>query len=186
MQKSIIFCALVVTSLLTAQSTWEVDVANSNVNFSISHLLFSKVTGSFAEFDIVATADDDLDDPAFMVSIETASINTNNSKRDKDLKDKDYFDTATYPTITFNSTSYKKTGDKSFVLAGDVTIKGTTKNVELEGKLNDIIPDPQRNKLKAELKFTGVINRKDFNVGSSIIPMGDEVDITINLKMLQQ
>src|SRR5690606_23055595 len=124
--------------------------------------------------------------PAFTVSIATTSIDTDNSKRDKDLKDKDYFDAATYPAIKFKSKPYKKTGGQTFVLGGDLTIKGTTNYVELEGKHNGIIPDPKSKELKARLRFTGVLNRKDFTVCSSISPMGDEVAITINLEMVQQ
>ena len=186
MRKYIVLCALIGSSFLSAQSIWKADVACSNLNFSISHLLISKVAGSFANFDIEATANDDFDNPSFTASIETTSINTDNNNRDKDLRDKDYFDTTTYPNMTFKSTSYKKTGDKTFVLGGDLTIKGTTKQVEFQGKLNDIITDPKSQKLKARLEFSGTIDRKDFNVGSSIIPMGDEVDITINLEMVQQ
>ncbi|MCG2460349.1 YceI family protein [Flavobacteriaceae bacterium F89] len=186
MQKSIIFFALTLSSLLSAQSTWKADTADSNVDFSISHLIFSQVNGSFTKFDIKATADDDFDSPTFTANIATASINTNNSKRDKDLRDEDYFDAATYPTMAFKSTSYKRTGEKTFRLGGNLTIKGTTKHVELEGKLGRITTDPQSRNPRMGLKFTGTINRKDFNVGSSIIPMGDEAAITINLEMVQQ
>lgn len=186
MRKYIILCTMIGYSFLSAQSIWKADVACSSLNFSISHLLFSEVSGSFANFYIEATANENFDTPSFTARIETSSLNTNNNKRDKDLRDKDYFDSTNYPYMDFKSTSYKKTGDKKFVLGGDLTIKGTTKYVELEGKLNDITTDPQSNKLKARFEFSGTIDRKQYNVGSSIIPMGDEATITIHLEMVRQ
>ncbi len=186
MKKSIIACILLVGTTLSAQSTWKADKAHSGINFAISHLLISEVTGNFSEFDIEATATDTFENPTFMVSIPVTSINTANSRRDDDLRSDRFFDVAKFPTMVFKSTSFEKTGEKTFKMTGDLTLHGVTKPVTLEGKLNGIITDQRSQKLKAGLKMSGTVLRKDFEVGGDLAPVGNEVEITINLEMAQQ
>ncbi len=171
---------------MCAQSTWKADNAHSKVGFAITHLMISEVEGHFGEFDITATADEAFSEPDFTVDIKTASIDTDNDKRDNDLKSDHFFDVATYPSISFKSTAIEKTGDKTFKLTGDLTIHGVTKPVTLEGKLNGIITDQRSQKLKAGLKLTGTINRLDFMVGGESPIVGNDVNMTINLEMAQQ
>lgn len=186
MRTRIFLLLLIASCTLSAQSTWQADKAHTNINFAISHLVISEVTGKFADFDITAKADDAFSDPSFTVTIETASIDTNVERRDNDLRSDGFFHVDTYPTISFTSTSYEKTGDQTFVLKGDLTMKGVTKPIELQGKLNGIITDQRSQKLKAGLKFTGIVNRQDFGVGGSMAPIGDEVDVVINMEMSQE
>lgn len=180
-----LLCFIAYTSL-TAQSTWKADKAHSNINFAISHLVISEVTGNFGKFDIEATADEEFSNPNFTVSIKTASINTGNEKRDDHLRSDDFFGVETHPAIEFKTTSFENTGEKTFKLTGDLTMHGVTKPVTLEGKLNGIITDERSKKLKAGLKLTGEVDRKDFEIGGSLAPIGNEVDITINMEMAQQ
>lgn len=186
MKKVLVLTALFVGTLVSAQSSWKADNAHSKVGFAISHLMISEVEGRFGEFDITATADEAFSEPSFAVEIKTASIDTDNEKRDGHLKSDDFFGAETYPSITFKTTAFEKTGEKTFKLTGDLTIHGVTKPVTLEGKLNGIITDQRSQKLKAGLKLTGTIDRKDFGVGSKPFPVGDEVDMTIRLEMAQQ
>ncbi len=187
MKRVTLFWAFLAGSLfLHAQSTWKADGAHTNLNFAISHLVISEVTGHFNEFEITAQADDSFSDPDFMATIQTASVDTGNDRRDGDLKSDRFFDAETYPTMTFKSTSIEHTGEKTFKMTGDLTIHGVTKPVTLDGKLNGIITDQRSQKLKAGLKFTGVINRTEFNVGGAMAPIGDEVVLTINTEMAQQ
>jgi polyisoprenoid-binding protein YceI len=177
---------LIAALAVNAQSTWKADKAHTNMNFAISHLVISEVTGRFNDFEIDAQADDSFGDPEFSVNIQTASIDTQNSRRDDHLKSEDFFAVETFPTITFKSNSIEKTGENTFKLNGDLSMHGVTKPVTLEGKLNGIITDERNQKLKAGLKFTGTLKRSDFNVGGSMVPIGNEVAITINTEMAQQ
>ncbi|PCJ95297.1 MAG: polyisoprenoid-binding protein [Flavobacteriaceae bacterium] len=186
MKKTIFIFLLIGCSTLMAQSTWKVDAGHSNINFSISHLVISEVTGNFGKFDIEAVANDAFSDPTFTVTIETASISTSNERRDGHLKSDDFFAAEAHPTMTFKSNSYKKTGDKTFLLDGDFTIRGNTKPIQLKGKLNGIITDQRSKKLKAGIKLTGTIARKEFGVGGDNAALGDDVEIIINLEMAQQ
>ena len=187
MKKILFILSLAVCSLATAQMTWKSDNAHTNMNFAISHLVISEVTGNFNEFDIEATADESFSNPDFKVTIQTASIDTDNERRDNHLKSEDFFEVEKYPTIEFKTTSIEKTGDNTFKLKGDLTMHGVTKPVTLDGKLNGIITDQRSQKLKAGLKFTGTLNREEFNIGTgTMAPIGDEVSITINTEMAQQ
>lgn len=127
MKKASTLLLLLFTIATFAQSTWKVDKAHSKVSFGVTHLLISEVTGNFGDFDIQATADDAFGNPSFTVDIKTASVNTDNSGRDKHLRSDDFFGVETFPSMTFNTTSVEKTGEKTFNLTGDLTIKDVTK-----------------------------------------------------------
>jgi len=172
--------------VLSAQSTWKADTAHSGVNFAVTHLLISEVTGNFGTFEILATADDDFSNPEFNVTIQATSINTGNERRDGDLRSERFFDVVNFPTLSFKSTGVEKTGENTFKLMGDFTMHGITKAIELNGKLNGIITDRRSQKLKAGLKFTTTLKRSDFGVGGSMAPVSDEVEVSINLEMAQQ
>jgi polyisoprenoid-binding protein YceI len=185
MKKAFFMLSFIACATLTAQSTWKADNAHSKVGFAITHLMISEVEGHFSEFDITATANDAFNEPSFEVEIKTASIDTDNERRNGHLKSDDFFGAETYPSITFKTTAFEKTGEKTFKLTGDLAMHGVTKPVTLEGKLNGIITDQRSKKLKAGLKLTGTINRKDFGIGSKPFPVGDDVEMTINLQMAQ-
>lgn len=186
MKKQFLLLLLASGMAVHAQSTWKADKAHSNMNFTISHLVISEVTGNFNDFEIEAQADDAFSTPSYMVTIQVASIDTGNERRDGDLKSDRFFDAEQFPTIRFKSSSLEKTGENTFKLSGELTMHGVTKPVTLDGKLNGIITDQRSQKLKAGLKFTGTLNRADFNIGGSMAPIGDEVTITINTEMAQQ
>ena len=183
---SVILC-LISFAAISAQTTWKADPAHSNINFSVSHLMISEITGKFGEFDIVATtADDSFSQPSFTVSIPIKSINTGVDRRDDHLKSDDFFAVESHPEMTFTSTAVEKTGENTFKINGDLSLHGITKSVSLEGKLNGIITDERSQKLKAGLKISGTINRQDFEVGMDSPTIGDEVVIVINMEMAQQ
>jgi polyisoprenoid-binding protein YceI len=185
--KKLLFVLFFVACLTaSAQSTWKVDAAHSNINFTVTHLLISEVTGNFGTFEIEAMADDAFSNPTFNVTIESASIDTGNERRDGDLRSEGWFGAEAYPKIEFKSTAVEKTGDKTFKLTGDFTMHGVTKSIELNSKLNGIITDRRSEKLKAGLKFTTTLKRSDFGVGGSMAPVSDDVEININLEMVQQ
>lgn len=185
MKTTLAMLALLTGLTTSAQLTWKVDNAHSKVGFEISHLMISEVDGRFGEFDVTAKANSAFNNPEFEVEIKTASINTDNSKRDQHLKSEDYFAAEAHPTIQFKSKSFERMGSKKFKLMGDLTMHGVTKPVVLEGQLNGVIMDQKAQKLRAGLKLMGTIDRLAFGVGEKSPAMGDEVDMVINLEMLQ-
>lgn len=186
MKKTFFILATMAFGVVSAQSTWKSDRAHSKIGFGITHLMISEVEGQFGDFEITATADDTFNEADFMVNIKTASIDTDNERRDNHLRSADFFEAEKYPAITYKTTSFEKTGDKTFKLMGDLTMHGVTKPVGLEGKINGIITDKRSQKLKAGVKLTGTLNRLEFGVGGETPTLGDEIAMTVNLEMAQQ
>jgi polyisoprenoid-binding protein YceI len=162
-----------------AQTKWVVNKPHAKVGFTVTHLSVSDVDGNFKKFDATLTSSKpDFSDAVFEVSMDVASVNTDNDMRDNDLRSDHYFDAAKYPTITFVSKSITKTGDKTYKLTGNLTIHGITKSVTLDMVLTGAGKNMQNQKPIAGFRITGTINRKDFGVGSVPAAMvGDEVQL---------
>jgi polyisoprenoid-binding protein YceI len=137
MKKSLsLLAALLCGSILTvrADDTYKIDPVHSAISFKVRHF-FSYVNGSFKKFE--GTISVDLDHPeksSVTATIDAASIDTKNDKRDEDLRGTDFFDVAKYPTITFKSKSVKQTGADSGDILGDLTMHGVTKEITLHVK----------------------------------------------------
>src|SRR5947209_3550182 len=112
-------------------STWKFDPAHSSVEFAVKHLMITTVKGRFADVEgEIVLADADIAQSTVTATIKTASINTHTEQRDEHLRSADFLDVANFPEITFEST--RITGDKSeFKLTGNLTIRGTTREITL-------------------------------------------------------
>jgi polyisoprenoid-binding protein YceI len=118
----------------SADETYKIDSVHSSISFKVRHF-FSYVTGDFKKFE--GTIHVDMDHPeksSVSATIDVASIDTKNDKRDEDLRSPDFFEVAKYPTITFKSKSVKKTGAESGDIIGDLTMHGVTKEITLHAK----------------------------------------------------
>jgi polyisoprenoid-binding protein YceI len=188
--------ALAVALLVPASgraATWELDPAHSTIGFAIRHMMISSVRGQFRTFTGKATGDPKTPDKAQIeATIDVASIDTANEKRDGHLKSPDFFDVAKFPTITFKSKSIAAAGAGKAKVTGDLTLHGVTKEVvlEVEGP-TDVIKDPMGN-TRAGAHATTKINRKDFGIaydktmdGGGLM-VGNEVEITIDVEAVQK
>ena len=162
--------------------TYEIDPVHSSVGFGIRHI-FTRIPGSFTQFSGTITIDrDDLQKSSVQTVIETGSVNTANEKRDAHLKSADFFEVARYPTITFKSKSWKKTGDDSYAITGDLTIKDVTREVVLKSKVLGFGPGMMPGTQVTGWEATTQINRRDFGVNGPAMlgkTVGDEVEISI-------
>lgn len=166
MKKLNILAALVLIAGTAFSQTWTVDKAHAKLGFGITHMLLSEVDGSFRNFDATITSSkDDLSDASFELSADVASIDTDNENRDNDLKSDKYFDAAKFPKLSFKSTSFKKVEGNKYKLAGDLTIKGVTKPVNLDVVLAGPIEHPRSKKKMIGLKVSGSFKRTDFGIG---------------------
>lgn len=144
--------------------TYAIDPSHSRIGFVARHAMVSKVRGSFDEFE--GTGFFDAEDPTrshLALTIAAASIDTRNADRDDHLRNGDFFDVANYPTIEFRSTAVDHLGDDRFRISGDLTIKGTTKTVDLDVEYLGTAVDPYGNE-RLGLEGKAVVNRKDFGV----------------------
>jgi polyisoprenoid-binding protein YceI len=172
------------TAASAAVETYQIDPVHSSVGFKIRHFV-SKVPGSFTKFSGTIKVDRDaLENSSVEAVIEVGSVSTFNDKRDADLKSPNYFDAVKFGTITFKSTSWTKTGDNTFDVAGDLTIKGTTKPVVLKVTLDGFGPGMRGAQLSG-WEATTSLNRSDFGVtGPAMMSkvLGEDVAITISIE----
>jgi polyisoprenoid-binding protein YceI len=183
MKKITLLAAILLAgTALFAQTKWKVDRAHAKVGFTVTHMMLSEVDGSFKKFDATLSASkEDFTDGVFEVTIEAASINTDNESRDNDLRSGSYFDVAKYPTITFKSTSVTKVEEKKYKVTGNLTMHGVTKSITLDMVLNGTGNSPMTHKPVAGFKITGAIDRTDFGIGS--VPSGmvsKKIEIRVN------
>lgn len=141
---------------------WVIDPTHSEVGFSVKHMMFTKVNGTFDDVEAsIETEGDSMNNAKINATIQTASINTRNEQRDGHLKSADFFDVENHPTITFNATADEF---KSGKITGDFTMHGVTKPIELDVEFHGTAKDPWGNE-KAAFSFESTINRKDFGLG---------------------
>ena len=169
---------------------WVLDPTHSEITFKVKHLMISNVKGAFKTFD--ASIDgEDFRTSNFNVTIDTGSISTNNDDRDAHLKSPDFFEVEKYPEITFVSTSLKKVDDNEFKLIGDLTIKGTTKEIELDTEFGGFMKDPYGNE-KTGFSINGKLNRKDFGLNWNAaleaggVMVGNEIKVNAEVQFVKQ
>ncbi len=150
---------------MSVQNTkWVLDPQHSELGFKIQHLMISKVSGAFQDFDVlVTTQGNDFDTAEVQFNAAANSIVTNNTERDKHLKNADFFEVQTYPSITFESTKFEKKSKDSFFLWGTLTMKGVTQQVKLDATSSGVITDPWGAE-RAGFSISGKINRKDWGI----------------------
>lgn len=176
----------------TAQTTkWTFDKAHSSIQFDVSHMVISEVTGKFHEYEGTILADkEDFSDAKIDFSIDVKSIDTDNEKRDGHLQSPDFFDVEKYPKITFKSTSIKKVEENQFILTGDFTMHGVTKEITLDVKHGGTITDSYGN-IKAGFKISAVIDRTEFGLkynsvmDAGVLMIGEEVTITCKVELMK-
>ncbi len=170
-------------------ATWTIDPVHSEVGFSARHMMVSKVRGRFTAFSgQIVTGEDPLKSSA-TAEIDLTSINTGQEQRDEHIKSADFFEVETYPTMTFKSTGVR-VEDGEYILDGDLTLKGVTKNVPLRLELNGFGPDPYGG-TRAGFTATGEINRRDFNVNfnaplaSGGVVVSDKIQLQLEIEAVK-
>lgn|SRR5690606_11629856 len=170
-----------------------IDPSHTSVGFTVRHLMVSKVRGSFEK--VSGTVKYDPNEPEKIVidaTIDAASINTGEAKRDEHLRSPDFFDVAKHPTLTFKSKKAKVLGKGKLEVIGDLTIRGVTKEVTLQVEgLDQEIKDPWGN-VRRGATATTRINRKDFGLAwnqvleTGGVVVGEDVDIQIDVELIRQ
>jgi len=195
MKKSVIifstlFFLITVAQPLSARARmWKLDEGHSNFYFSVDHI-FSKVHGQFNDFSAEIEFDpEDLDASRFYFVIKTNSVDTNIAKRDKHLQSAEFFDSAKYPKITFESTKITDSGNGSYEVFGEFTVKGKVYDLTLPLSFSGVKNHPLV-KGKEVIGFNGkmTINRLTFNIGTGkfydLGVVGKTVEIIVTIEAL--
>ncbi|MBS3942350.1 MAG: YceI family protein [Actinobacteria bacterium] len=178
------------TATLPTAGTWVVDASHSSIEAVAKHLVVSKVRGRFSTFEGTIVIADQLENSTVDVTIQAASIDTNDAKRDEHLRSEDFLDVETHPTLTFRSDSVKDAGDGEYVVPGELTIRGVTRPVELEVTYLGLIKDPWGND-KAGFSATTTLDREEFGITWNAaletggVLVGKNLKIEIDLQLAQ-
>jgi polyisoprenoid-binding protein YceI len=192
--KNVFLALAVVLSVFStqAQTTWKVDASHTSLGFSVAHMVIAETEGRFKVYEgTIVTKNEDFTDAQINFSVDVASINTEDAKRDEHLRNSDFFDAPKYPKMTFKSTSFKKVSGKNYVLEGDLTIKGVTKRVKFDVVYNGQVKSPWGTQ-KAGFTAKTVINRTDYGLKYNSVleagglAIGEEVNISLKLEFDKQ
>jgi polyisoprenoid-binding protein YceI len=178
---------------LAANSNWQIDPAHSSAQFSVRHMAISTVRGAFSKVTGSVVFDDkDVSKSTVEVTIDANSVDTRVPDRDNDLRSEKFFDVAHYPSITFKSKRVEQVAPGKLKVTGDLTIRGTTKEVvlDVEGPTAPM-KDPWGNTRNAATATTK-INRQDFGVkwnatlDNGGVVVGDDVSIIIDVELVKK
>lgn len=180
------------TQTSTAVKTFTIDPSHSRLGFTVRHMGFSKVRGSFEQFEgVVRLEPGNLSSLEAQGAAQTSSVTTNDAKRDAHLRSADFFEVEKYPTITFQSTGVRNVSGDSFTLVGDFTLHGVTKTVEFKGEYLGEGKDPWGG-TRVAFEASAKINRKEFGLNwNAVLETGgflvsDEVEIRLEVQAVEQ
>jgi len=167
--------------------TWDIDPVHTEVGFSVRHLMVSKVRGRFTKFEgELVTAGNPLES-SVTATIDLDSIVTGDENRDGHLRSADFFDVANHPVMTWRSTGVRQGGDR-YVVDGELTLHGVTRNVPLDVELNGFIESPMGTRVG--FSATGELSRKDFGIDINMpldgggVVIGDKVSLNLEVEAI--
>lgn len=168
---------------------WVFDAAHTTVGFSVKHMMFSKVRGSFTGVEGTVTGNPvDLTTAAINFQIDATTIHTNNEDRDNHLRSADFFDVENHPHLSFVSTNIVSTGDSTYKITGDMTMKGVTNSVTFEAEYEGTGKNPWGVDVVA-YEVKGKIARADFGLTwnqaleAGGVLVGNDIDFTVNVQL---
>ncbi|MFJ6196860.1 YceI family protein [Micromonospora sp. NPDC092111] len=176
---------------IPAAGTYLLDAAHKRVGFVARHMMVSKVRGEFAEATATITVADDPLQSSVSATIQAASINTAQADRDGHLRGADFLDVEQFPTVEYRSTGVKSRDGNEFVLLGELTIKGVTRQVELEVEFEGVGRTPFGTDV---FGFTAAteIDREDFGLTWNValetggVLVGKKIKIEIEGEAIRQ
>lgn len=172
--------------------SWQIDTAHSQIQFTVRHLMISKVRGSFEKFSGTVALDESTPaNTTVDVQIETGSVNTREPQRDGHLRSPDFFNSEAFPLMTFKSKRVDVVDGHHAKLIGDLTIRDVTREVTLDAEYLGQAKSPWGT-TSAGFTATTKINRKDWNLTwnqaleTGGVLVGEEVEISIELELVKQ
>ena len=175
----------------TSLAPWQIDPAHTEVEFSVRHLMISNVKGRFGKVAGSVVYDQLAKQLASLeVEIETASVDTRVEQRDQHLRSADFFDVEKHPKMTFKGRRIVGDVNDGFRLIGDLTIRGTTREIALDVALEGSGNDPWGNERRG-YSATGKLDRRDFGllwnqaIEAGGVAVGHDVKIVINTELMR-
>lgn len=171
---------------------WSIDAAHSSIQFKVRHLVISTVTGTFTSYRAqISSEGENLSKVNVRFEADVASVSTGQADRDKHLLSEDFFYADKFPHIHFEGVDVTRRSDRSYIMHGNLSIRGVSLPVDLDVEINGIAKDPYGN-TKAGLTIRTRINRKEFGLNFHVLNeagnllVGDEVRIEAEVQLAKQ
>ena len=178
--------AVLPTQAQAAEYVIDTEGQHAFIEWRIQHLGYSWLYGRFNDFEgSFEYEDGELDDASVEVTIDMASLDSNHAERDKHLREKDFFYVKEYPQATFKSTDIESTGEDSFLIIGDLTLRGVTKEIEIEAEKIGEGEDPWGG-YRAGFLGTTTLTLKDFGIDYDLGPAATEAEVTLSVEGIRQ
>lgn len=163
------------------------DPTHAYVSFQYTHLGLSRPILAFDDFTVNVDIDNtDVSKSTISVTIDPKSIQAGSDIWKSHLTSSDWFDVGSHPEITFTSTAVEETGDDTFKVTGDLTVKGTTAPVELDVTLHGAQPHPFNKKPTVGFSAEGQLLRSAFGLGKNAPAVSDEIDLLISVEVTNE
>ncbi|HUO86317.1 MAG TPA: YceI family protein [Thermoanaerobaculia bacterium] len=179
---SLVALSTLLLSVTASADTWTIDTNHSHVGFSVRHLL-TPVPGSFGDFSgLIVYNPENPTTSSVEVTVEAASIDTANQRRDDHLRSADFFDVEQHPTLTFVSKKVAPLGESSLAVTGDLTIRGVTREVTVPIEVLGVLGDKAgfQTEFTVDRKEYGVLWNRALDQGGTLL--GDEVRVVLTIE----
>lgn len=180
------------STIPTTSTRWTLDPGHSAVGFSVRHLMITNVRGEFERFRGEVAYDASHPEATRIVAtIDVGSLNTREARRDADLRSALFFDVENHPEMTFVSRCARAAGDGSLEVTGDLTIRGTTREVTLSVRDIGAAPADMRGNPRMGATASARIKRSDFGMtwnkalDAGGVVVGDVVTITLDVSLVK-
>jgi polyisoprenoid-binding protein YceI len=168
-------------------STWKVDPAHSDIALSVRQLLVTTVSGRFTRYDVTIVTGEDPLGSSVNATLDLASLDTGNEKRDEHIRSDTFFDVAKHPTASYRSTGIRRAGE-GWVIDGDLTLRGITRNVPLAVAVTGFGAGPNGGR-RACFSATAQVNRGEFGIdrwtGGGLV-VSDKVQISLEIHAIRR
>ncbi len=168
--------------------TWTLDPTHSDIGFTVRHLMVSKVRGKFTRFEGRLVTGANPLESSVTATIELDSIDTGEPNRDAHIRSADFFDVDTHKTMTYRSTGVRQSGG-DFVLDGELSLHGVTKQVPLTVEVNGFLPESPMG-TRVGFSATGEISRKEFGIDINMpldgggVVIGDKISLHLEVEAI--
>ncbi len=176
----------------TTRNTWTLDPAHTAVNFSAKHMMVTTVRGNLGPVSGAIELDEnDFTNSEIEVVIDVANLHSRDERRDTHLKSGDFFDVENFPSATFKSKKIERTGDDTYKVFGDLTVRATTREVTLDTQFEGFTKSPWGTQVAA-FSATTKLNRKDWNLNWNValeaggVLVGESVKLEIDVEAIKQ
>jgi len=169
-----------------AVEVYQIDPVHSSLAFAVKRMMVT-LPGSFPKIEGTVKVDrDDLERSVVEVHVEIGSLSTHHGERDDHLRSDEFFHVARFPQATFKSTRWRKTGDATYAVTGNLTIKDVTKEITLTVRSNGFAATRRKGMWMSGWEATGSLKRSEFGIGAYPQMIGDEVELRIAVEALMK